>query len=50
MLHFRGVSFFKSAASLEDVPASVGEIAFAGRSNSANSSAINALVGTDWRS
>ena len=45
MLLFRGVSFFKSAASLEDVPASVGEIAFAGRSNSGKSSAINALVG-----
>ena len=45
MLLFRGVSFFKSAASLEDVPASVGEIAFAGRSNSGKSSAINALAG-----
>src|SRR6185295_13802847 len=45
MLLFRGVSFFKSAASLEDVPASTGEIAFAGRSNSGKSSAINALAG-----
>src|SRR5882757_8695832 len=45
MLLFRGASFFKSAASLEDVPASVGEIAFAGRSNSGKSSAINALAG-----
>src|SRR5258708_39166362 len=45
MLLFRGVSFFKSAASLEDVPASAGEIAFAGRSNSGKSSAINALAG-----
>src|SRR6267378_6663153 len=45
MLLFRGVSFFKSAASLEDVPASVGEIAFAGRSNSGKSSAINVLAG-----
>jgi len=44
MLLFRGVSFFKSAASLEDVPASVGEIAFAGRSNSGKSRAINALA------
>jgi len=46
MLLFRGASFFKSVASLEDVPASVGEIAFAGRSNSAKSSAINALAGS----
>src|SRR6266852_5986062 len=46
MLLFRGVSFFKSAASLEDVPPSVGEIAFAGRSNSGKSSAINALTGS----
>ncbi len=46
MLLFRGVSFFKSAASLEDVPVSVGEIAFAGRSNSGKSSAINALAGS----
>jgi len=45
MLLFRDASFFKSAASLEDVPASVGEIAFAGRSNSGKSSAINALTG-----
>jgi GTP-binding protein len=45
MLPFHGVSFFKSAASLEDVPASAGEIAFAGRSNSGKSSAINALAG-----
>src|SRR5881296_722604 len=37
MLLFRGASFFKSVASLEDVPASVGEIAFAGRSNSGES-------------
>src|SRR5438876_5791900 len=46
MLLFRGASFFKSVASLEDVPASVGEIAFAGRSNSGKSSAINALAGS----
>src|SRR5260221_8364335 len=46
MLLFRGVSFFKSAASFEDVPASVGEVAFAGRSNSGKSSAINALAGS----
>src|SRR6266699_1845811 len=46
MLLFRGVSFFKSVASLEDVPASVCEIAFAGRSNSGKSSAINALAGS----
>src|SRR5437667_11481532 len=46
MLLFRGASFFKSVASLEDVPASAGEIAFAGRSNSGKSSAINALTGS----
>src|SRR5207245_10820003 len=46
MLLFRSSSFFKSVASLEDVPASVGEIAFAGRSNSGKSSAINALAGS----
>jgi len=46
MLLFRSASFFKSVASLEDVPASVGEIAFAGRSNSGKSSAINALAGS----
>src|SRR2546428_14119475 len=50
MLLFRGASFFKSVASLEDVPASVGEIAFAGRSNSGKSSAINALAGSQWAS
>jgi len=37
-------AFFKSAAALEDFPASVSEIAFAGRSNSGKSSAINALA------
>src|SRR5258706_12846288 len=47
MLLFRGVSFFKSAASFEDVPASVGEVAFAGRSKSGKSSAINALAGSE---
>jgi len=46
MLRFHGVSFFKSAASLEDVPPSAGEIAFAGRSNSGKSSAINTLAGS----
>jgi len=38
-------TFFKSAAALEDFPGSVGEFAFAGRSNAGKSSAINALVG-----
>src|SRR5712692_3922721 len=42
---FRNAAFFKSAAELEHVPASAGEIAFAGRSNSGKSSAINALTG-----
>jgi GTP-binding protein len=42
---FHGAVFFKSAAALQDVPGSVGEIAFAGRSNAGKSSAINALVG-----
>ncbi len=42
---FRNAAFFKSAAELEHVPASAGEIAFAGRSNAGKSSAINALAG-----
>jgi GTP-binding protein len=42
---FRSAFFFRSVASLEDAPASVGEIAFAGRSNTGKSSAINALAG-----
>jgi len=41
----RNAAFFKSAAELEHVPASAGEIAFAGRSNAGKSSAINALAG-----
>jgi GTP-binding protein len=45
MLLFHGAAFFKSAAASEDVPASSGEIAFAGRSNAGKSSAINALAG-----
>lgn len=45
MSPFHGAVFFKSAAALQDVPGSVGEIAFAGRSNAGKSSAINALVG-----
>jgi GTP-binding protein len=43
---FRSASFFKSVALLEDAPASVGEIAFAGRSNAGKSSALNALAGS----
>ncbi len=43
---FHGAFFFKSVASLADAPASVGEIAFAGRSNTGKSSAINALTGS----
>jgi GTP-binding protein len=42
---FRNAVFFKSAAALDHVPASAGEIAFAGRSNTGKSSAINALTG-----
>src|SRR5262245_62682145 len=45
MSFLRGASFLKSVASLEQAPASAGEIAFAGRSNSGKSSAINALAG-----
>jgi len=43
---FRSACFFKSVASLADAPASVGEIAFAGRSNTGKSSALNALAGS----
>src|SRR5216117_2643614 len=42
----RSAFFFKSVASLADAPASVGEIAFVGRSNTGKSSAINALTGS----
>lgn len=45
MSPFREAAFFKSAASLNDIPASQGEVAFAGRSNAGKSSAINALAG-----
>jgi len=45
MEFFRSAVFLKSVASLEQAPASAGEIAFAGRSNSGKSSAINALFG-----
>src|SRR5881392_2711725 len=43
---FRSAFFFKSVASLADAPASAGEIAFVGRSNTGKSSAINALTGS----
>jgi len=43
---FHKAAFFKSAAAFQDVPASDGEIAFAGRSNAGKSSAINALAGS----
>jgi GTP-binding protein len=46
MTLFRSAFFFKSVASLEDAPASAGEIAFVGRSNAGKSSAINALAGS----
>lgn len=42
---FHRAVFLKSAAASQDVPASSGEIAFAGRSNAGKSSAINALAG-----
>jgi len=45
MSPFRAAIFFKSVASLDQAPASAGEIAFAGRSNAGKSSAINALAG-----
>lgn len=41
---FPRAAFFKSAAKLDELPASQGEIAFAGRSNAGKSSAINALA------
>jgi len=45
MSPFHSAVFFKSAAALDDLPGSVAEFAFAGRSNAGKSSAINALVG-----
>jgi len=42
---FRSAAFLKSVAALEQAPESAGEIAFAGRSNTGKSSAINALTG-----
>src|SRR4249920_1311187 len=45
MAFFPRAVFLKSVASLEQAPASAGEIAFAGRSNTGKSSAINALFG-----
>jgi GTP-binding protein len=42
---FAGAAFFKSAAGLDDLPVSQGEIAFVGRSNAGKSSAINTLAG-----
>ena len=46
MSPFHHAVFLKSAAAFEDLPGSVAEFAFAGRSNAGKSSAINALVGT----
>jgi GTP-binding protein len=45
MSFFSSVVFLKSVASLEQAPASAGEVAFAGRSNTGKSSAINTLIG-----
>jgi|SRR5882672_2405494 len=42
---FRNAVFFKSVAAPDQAPASAAEIAFAGRSNTGKSSAINALTG-----
>ena len=42
---FRSAIFFKSVAALEQAPASAAEVAFAGRSNTGKSSAINTLIG-----
>ncbi len=42
---FRNAAFARSAAALDDLPESAGEIAFAGRSNAGKSSAINTLIG-----
>ena len=45
MSFFSAATFLKSVASLDQTPPSTGEIAFAGRSNTGKSSAINALFG-----
>src|SRR5215471_12414723 len=45
MSFFSGAVFLKSVASLDQAPESAGEIAFAGRSNTGKSSAINTLFG-----
>src|SRR5262245_53671649 len=42
---FLSAIFLRSVAALEQAPVSAGEIAFAGRSNTGKSSAINALIG-----
>jgi GTP-binding protein len=42
---FRAATFLKSVAALEQAPPSAAEIAFAGRSNTGKSSAINTLTG-----
>ncbi|HVC37413.1 MAG TPA: ribosome biogenesis GTP-binding protein YihA/YsxC [Gammaproteobacteria bacterium] len=45
---FRTTRFLKSAASLTDLPSDTGrEVAFAGRSNSGKSSALNAISGVN---
>ena len=47
-LNFRGTCFIQSASAIENAPPDQGwEVAFAGRSNSGKSSAINALTGID---
>ena len=47
-VNFRGACFIQSASAIENAPPDQGwEVAFAGRSNSGKSSAINALTGID---
>ena len=47
-VNFRGTCFIQSASAIENAPPDQGwEVAFAGRSNSGKSSAINALTGID---
>src|SRR5260370_35366290 len=43
---FQSALFFKRVASVADAAVSVGELAFAGRSNTGKSSAVNALTGS----
>lgn len=42
---YKNCTFVKSAAALSDCPSSLGEVAFAGRSNAGKSSVLNTLTG-----